>query len=137
MKSLHKKTAAFFLSLITTLFSFAQTTSKEWLDKAEKLYDDKKYKEAMVIIKERKITVVFFSKRFMIFLFYKSKYPGGLIQYPLAGILKRNAETPFKCPVIGSFWQGIISIAVKHTAPNTNIGKGEQAAAVYIFYHQA
>ena len=48
MKSLHKKTAAFFLSLITTLFSFAQTTSKEWLDKAEKLYDDKKYKEAAV-----------------------------------------------------------------------------------------
>ena len=48
MKSLHKKTATFFLSLITTLFSFAQTTSKEWLDKAEKLYDDKKYKEAAV-----------------------------------------------------------------------------------------
>jgi len=48
MKRIHKGTAIVFLSLMITVVSFAQITSKEWLDKAEKLYDDKKYKEAAV-----------------------------------------------------------------------------------------
>lgn len=48
MKCLHKKIAVVLLSLITTFVSFAQTTSEQWYDKAEKLFDDKKYKEASV-----------------------------------------------------------------------------------------
>jgi tetratricopeptide (TPR) repeat protein len=48
MASLYKKPAMVFLSLIFTVVSFAQTTAKEWFDKAEKLYDDAKYKEAAV-----------------------------------------------------------------------------------------
>jgi tetratricopeptide (TPR) repeat protein len=48
MRKLVIKTAMFFLSLLVSIVSFAQTTSKEWFDKAEKLYADEKYKEAAV-----------------------------------------------------------------------------------------
>jgi tetratricopeptide (TPR) repeat protein len=48
MANLYKKPAMVFISLIITVVSFAQTTAKEWFDKAEKLYNDAKYKEAAV-----------------------------------------------------------------------------------------
>jgi tetratricopeptide (TPR) repeat protein len=48
MRKLFKKPAMVFLSLIIAVVSFAQTTSKEWFEKAEKLFDDQKYKEAAV-----------------------------------------------------------------------------------------
>ncbi len=48
MKNLYKKPVITFISLVISAVSFAQTTSKEWFDKAEKLYDDKNYDEAAV-----------------------------------------------------------------------------------------
>jgi tetratricopeptide (TPR) repeat protein len=48
MANLYKKPVMVFISLIITVVSFAQTTAKEWFDKAEKLYNDAKYKEAAV-----------------------------------------------------------------------------------------
>ncbi len=48
MKKAYRKIPIIFLFVLSTFFSLAQTTAKEWLDKAEKLYDDGKYSEAAV-----------------------------------------------------------------------------------------
>lgn len=48
MKSLFTKTMTVTFSLFISAVSFAQTTAKEWFDKAEDLYDDEKYGEAAV-----------------------------------------------------------------------------------------
>ncbi len=48
MPNLNKRVAIVCVSLMASYVSFSQTTSKEWFDKAEKLYDDQKYKEAAV-----------------------------------------------------------------------------------------
>jgi tetratricopeptide (TPR) repeat protein len=46
MKKLFKKIITAFFPLIVTIAGYAQTTATEWFDKANKLYDDEKYKEA-------------------------------------------------------------------------------------------
>ena len=48
MKKLCRKILISFLFVLSTLISIAQTTAKEWFDKAEKLFGDKKYLEAAV-----------------------------------------------------------------------------------------